>query len=199
MFEWYEDEVRELEKRRAREAPVAAPVVFYGSSTIRLWKTLDQDFPEITLRNLGFGGSTLRACVYYFERLVVPYNPKALVIYAGDNDLGDGQTPEDVFVSYQALWRLSRQIFGPIPFTYISIKPSIARWAIDDRIRRANAAIRAEQEGREQTHWVDIYTAMLGPDGKPKRELYENDGLHLSPAGYRVWTERLKAHREQIF
>ena len=198
MFEWYEAEVRALERKRETEPVIEAPIVFYGSSSIRLWTTLKQDFPGMPAVNVGFGGSTLRACSYFFDRLVVPYRPKAIIVYAGDNDLGDGQTAEDVFVSYQMLWGKSRQFFGPISFSYISIKPSIARWAIDNRIRRANAMIHQEMEGRDSTYWIDIYEAMLGADGKPRRELYEADGLHLSPAGYRLWTERVLAHPESL-
>lgn len=199
MFEWYEAEVGCLERTLAQETACNAPVVFYGSSTLRLWTTLNRDFPGICVRNAGFGGSTLSACVYYFERLVLPLKPRSLVIYAGDNDLGDGQSPEAVFASYLALWRKCRAQFPSIPVAYISIKPSPARWSIDDRIRRANALIRQEVERQEKTCWIDIYPAMLGDDGKPKRELYEEDGLHLSPAGYRVWTERIGAFQDKIF
>ena len=100
---WYEDEVRLLEARTRTIDPTTDRVVFYGSSSIRLWTTLAKDFPQVNSLNLGFGGSTLAACAWFFDRLVVPADPKSIVFYAGDNDLGDGRHPEEVCLFFCAL------------------------------------------------------------------------------------------------
>ena len=128
MF-WYEDEVYSLEKKLKAASPATPQVVFYGSSSIRLWDTLPQDFPDVATLNLGFGGATLAACAWFFERLVVPAQPKALVFYAGDNDLGDERHPEEVYLFFCALLEKVRRQFPAIPFTFLSIKPSLARWS----------------------------------------------------------------------
>ncbi len=91
-MDWYEDEVRMLEREREADPGPADPVAFYGSSSIRLWDDIAADLGDPRIVNLGFGGSTLAACAHYFGRVVVPYRPRSVVVYAGDNDLGDGRS-----------------------------------------------------------------------------------------------------------
>src|SRR3954469_1730224 len=141
-MEWYEEEVREME--RTREPLGTPPVAFYGSSSVRLWETLDDDFPGVGVVNLGFGGSTLAACAHFFARVVPPRRPRSLLVYAGDNDLGDGRSPEDVLASLRDLLRQADALLGPIPRAFLSIKPSPARRHLDGQIRRANALARGE-------------------------------------------------------
>lgn len=197
-MQWYEAEVRELEmRRRAGLVPLGAPV-FYGSSSFRLWNTLDQDV-DPAIVNLAFGGSTLEACVFFFDRLVVPVQPSSLVIYAGDNDLGDGRSAEQVVTSFQALAAKVARLPGAPTFGFLSIKPSLSRWNLIDRIREANQQIRSLIAAMPNAYYVDLFPAMLGSDGQPRPELFEADGLHLSRAGYRVWAEALKPYRNRIF
>jgi lysophospholipase L1-like esterase len=198
LFENYEDEVRALERGKVAVVP-PAPVVFYGSSSFRLWNTLGEDSPEVPIVNLGFGGSTLAACVHYFDRLVTPCHPRSVVFYAGDNDLGDGRMPNDVVVSFRYLHSQVASLPGNIPFAFLSIKPSIARWGIIGRIRETNDRIRQEIASRPQSRYIDIYTPMLNDQGKPRRELFLDDGLHLSTEGYRVWWQTIAVHRSWLF
>src|SRR5580698_11490568 len=126
---WYEDEVRALEQSLASSVKEAHPPVFYGSSSIRLWDTLAEDFdPRVV--NAGFGGSTLEACDHYFERLVQPLHPRSLLLYAGDNDLGDGRSVQQVLGWFRSLADKVADLAGPIPFGFVSIKPSPARRTI---------------------------------------------------------------------
>jgi lysophospholipase L1-like esterase len=198
---WYEFEVRAMEHAFRTGPPPGPtpPVVFYGSSSIRLWTNLAEDLGDPQIVNLGFGGSTLAACVHYFERLVVPRQPGSLVVYAGDNDLGDGRTAVDVIGSFRELIAKVDAFLGPIPFAFLSIKPSLARWSLIEDIRTANETIRADLSRRPRSTYIDIATAMLGDDGRPRGELFLEDGLHLSPEGYRVWADRILADRAAIF
>lgn len=203
MFEWFEAEVRALEERRVENPPTPGEVVaFYGSSSIRLWTTLAEDFDDIPVINLGFGGSTLAACAYYFERLVVPYRPKALVIYAGENDLGDGVKPDAVVASYRELHAKALHFLGETPFAFLSVKPSPSRWAFIERIREVNRRIAAEMEPINASHphhiFVDIHRPMLNDDGTPRRELWAEDGIHMTRAGYRVWWQVISAQRRHL-
>ncbi len=174
-------------------------VVFYGSSSIRLWETLPHDFPQIQAVNLGFGGSTLAACSWFFERVVLPQQPEALILYAGDNDLGDGRHPEEVLLFFQTIHSKLRRNCGSIPFSFISIKPSPARWNIVEQIRYTNQLIRQELAQGENNHYIDIFHPMLSGSNSPRRELYTEDGLHLSLAGYQVWREELVIRQGTIF
>jgi hypothetical protein len=118
-MEWYEGEVQALEQARARLVLPADPAVFYGSSSITLWRTLARDLNSAKVVNLGFGGSTLEACVWFFDRLVPPTRPGSLVVYAGDNDIGDGQSPRQVRIRFEALAAKVKRRLGQIPFGFI--------------------------------------------------------------------------------
>jgi lysophospholipase L1-like esterase len=198
-MEWYEEEVRALEARLRESPPAAGLVVFYGSSSMRMWESLELDFPGLGLLNLAFGGSTLAACAHFFERLVLPVAPRSVVCYAGDNDLGDGRSPEEVVASFRSLLAQVDAHFPAIPFTMLAIKPSPARWHLADRIRYTNEAMRRELEGRAAMHFIDLFPAMLGSDGRPDRSLFLEDGLHVSPKGYLVWKRLLESRSDEIF
>ncbi len=198
-MQWYEADVRALEVARFQRELILEPVVFYGSSTLRLWTNLAQDLGEARAVNLGFGGSTLEACSFFFERLVVPEQPCSLVLYAGDNDLGDGLSPEQVLASYRALMDKVQLYFGSIPSGFISVKPSPARLPIIANIRRANELVQEEIQKRQNTYYINVFDAMLNQDGTPCPELFDAEGLHMNHAGYELWTEILRSHRNQIF
>lgn len=190
-MQWYQEEVQRLQ-----QLPVAATarpkVVFYGSSTFTRWLDLAQAFPQVQAVNLGFGGSTLAACAWFFEQVVPRQQPAALLVYAGDNDLGDGRTPEEVVLFFEQLLAESRAQLGEIPFCFISIKPSPARLYLRDNIQYANACIQQRIAALGPPYYfLDLYPAMLDGQGNPQRTLYEADGLHLSPAGYNLWQQAI--------
>jgi len=186
---WYENEVQRLEHERTA-LTYEPKLLFYGSSSIRLWESLNEDFAGYHPVNLGFGGSTLAACDWFFDRLVSPFNPASIIVYAGDNDLGDGRHPEEVFIFFQQLVSRTRQRFGDIPLAFISIKPSISRWNIVDSIRYTNKIIEDEiKRQANNLHFIDIYHRMTDNAGYPKREFLDPDGLHINDKGYALWKE----------
>jgi lysophospholipase L1-like esterase len=198
-MDWYEEEVRLLELTKKLSPGDDPPVVFYGSSSIRLWETLEEDFPGMGAMNLGFGGSTMAACAHFFRRLVPPHRPRSLLIYAGDNDLGDGRSPEQVLGSLRDLLRQVDELIGSIPLAFLSIKPSPARQYLEEKIQRSNALARDEISARPAGRFIDIYPRMLGGDSRPRAELYADDGLHLSRLGYQVWAETIMEHSRFVF
>ena len=195
---WYEADVREVENRIAAVAEAKNRVVFYGSSSIRLWKTLAQDFPESKTLNLGFGGSTLAACAWFFERLIVPVAPQSLVFYAGDNDLGDGRHPQEVYLFFCAFAEKMSRLLPNVRWYFLSIKVSPARWGIARQIQETNKLIRDELVNLPNCQYIDMTTPLLAADGKPRREFFESDGLHLNPVGYQAWQQALQ-QQAQIF
>ena len=194
---WYEADVRQLEDKLKALPSSTDRVVFYGSSSVRLWATLAQDFADVNTLNLGFGGSTLAACAWFFERLLIPAAPQSVVLYAGDNDLGDGRHPEEVYLFFCAFAEKMEMYLPGVPLTFLSIKLSPLRWNIADKIRLANELIKNETNKNPDYHYVDIATPLLGSNGQPRQELFEKDGLHLNPAGYKVWQQGLL--QAQIF
>ena len=187
-MQWYEDEVKHLENTN-KNLTYTPETLFYGSSSIRLWQSLYTDFADFKPLNLGFGGSTLEACDWFFDRIMAPYHPKRLVIYAGDNDLGDGRQPEEVFFFFQQLAAKTAARFGAIPGYFISLKPSIARQSLIDLYRQTNTLIKNETAGYAHWHFVNIFDKMLDANGNPGSEFFTPDGLHLSKKGYALWAE----------
>ena len=186
---WYEDEVKRLEKDRLKIG-YDPEIIFYGSSSIRLWDTLYTDFPGKKVLNLGFGGSTLAACVWFFQRIMIDYQPKVLLVYAGDNDLGDGRNPEEILIFFQQLAVQAANRFGNLPCYFISLKPSPSRWNMADQFKYTNNLIESEIiKNNNNWKFIDIFKQMLDKSGQPIADLYMDDGLHLSEKGYRLWKE----------
>jgi lysophospholipase L1-like esterase len=198
-MQWYEEEVQRLAQLPVAAASGRSKVVFYGSSTFTRWLNLPQAFPQVEAVNLGFGGSTLAACAWFWERVVPRQRPDALLIYAGDNDLGDGRTPEEVVLFFEQLLAVSRAQLGAVPLCFIAIKPSPARLYLRVNIERANALIRQRIAALgPPCYFLDLYPAMLDGAGLPQRTLYEADGLHLSPAGYALWQPAIAQQISQM-
>lgn len=165
-------------------------IVFVGSSTIRRWD-LATYFPDLKTVNRGFGGSEMVDATRYVDRIVIPYSPRLVVVYSGDNDIGS-TTSEQIEISFE---RFVRAVHAKLPqsrIVIIGIKPSPLRWAQIDRMRIANAMIRAFCERDDRLAFVDVDNAMLGWDEKPRPELYVADGLHLTPQGYQIFTTLLR-------
>lgn len=173
-------------------APARHGVLFIGSSSIQFWKSLAQDFPGIPVINRGFGGSALPDSTFYADRIVWPYQPKLIVMYAGDNDINDGATPEQVLASFQKFVARAREGVPGVPIVYISIKPSLARFALWPSMKAANDKIREWASTQKGIRFVDIAPVMFDAQGKPRPELFRPDGLHMQPTGYALWITALK-------
>jgi lysophospholipase L1-like esterase len=170
-------------------------VLFVGSSSIRLWNDLEDQFkasPVVIKR--GFGGSQLSDCVKHLSRLVLPYRPRTVLVYAGDNDLASGTTPHEV---YRRFFAFVEGIHRELPATriaYISIKPSPARAHLLGAIREANALIHDYAEREESVDYIDVFTPMLNAEGRPRTELFRADRLHLNREGYALWKQVIAPH-----
>jgi lysophospholipase L1-like esterase len=171
----------------AKDPPPAHPVVFTGSSSVRMWASLDADFPGRPVLNRGFGGSQLRDATWYADQVAVRYAPRQVVLYAGDNDIDAGRTPRQVLDDFRAFVARIRRDMPGVPIAWISIKPSLARVDQLPSQGQANALVRAEAARMRDVSYIDVATPMLGADGKPRPELFGDDGLHMNAAGYALW------------
>ena len=190
-FARWEKEIAAIEQRDAEQKPAAGTTVFVGSSSIRLWD-LKQSFPDLATVNHGFGGSTIADSVHFVDRLVLKLAPKTIVFYAGDNDLANGLSPEQLQADFAQFVKAVREKLPESKIIYIPIKPSPSRWKLYDKQKQANALIRATiaKDGRRSVY-LDIVTPMLGDDGQPRPELFQEDQLHLNAAGYAIWNKLL--------
>lgn len=188
---WQAD-IDELVAKDGEHPPPQHGVLFVGSSSIRMWTTLPRDFPGVPVINRGFGGSAIADSTYYADRIIVPYHPRLIVLYAGDNDIDEGDTPAQVLDEFKAFVARARRSLPGVAIAYISIKPSLARSAEWPRMREANREIENWARTQRRITYVDVATKMLGANGKSRPELFREDGLHMSRVGYAIWIEALK-------
>ncbi len=176
-----------------KDSPQTGEILFIGSSSIVMWKTA-QAFPELNVINRGFGGSQIADSIEFAHRIAIPYKPRIVVFYAGDNDIAAGKSAERVFGDYKAFAKIIRDALPKTRIVFVAIKPSIARWNLVGTLREANALIQKHTEGKALLDFVDIDTPMLGSEGKPRPELFVHDGLHLSAKGYEIWNAQLRPY-----
>jgi lysophospholipase L1-like esterase len=191
--EVWEEAIAAYEAADVKAPPPKQGVLFIGSSSIRLWD-LKKSFPDLPVINRGFGGSQICHATHFVDRLITPHDPRVIVFYAGDNDIAAGKDAEQVYDDFRAFVAAVRKSLPKTPIVYIAIKPSIARWKLAEQIKAANRLIAADCEKDETLQFVDVWPKMLGEDGKPRSELLRDDKLHMTPAGYAVWTELLLPH-----
>lgn len=174
-------------------APQPGGVLFVGSSSIRLWDTLEAQFQGVPVIKRGFGGSRLADCAERVPELVLPYKPRLVVLYAGDNDLAEGRSPREVVESLKAFVDTVHASLPDTRIAYVSIKPSPLRAALMPQVRETNDLARAYLATDTDLAYVDVFSAMLDPAGQPRKDLFLPDALHLNAAGYSVWREALSA------
>ena len=174
------------------QPPPQHAVLFIGSSSINFWHSLAEDFPGVPVINRGFGGSAIEDSTYYADRIVTPYHPRLIVMYAGDNDIYEGHSAQQVADDFKAFVARVRKDLPAVPVVYISIKPSVARWSLWPAMREANGLIRDWAATQRGVRFVDIAPPMLDAEGKPRAELFRDDGLHMKPAGYALWIKVLR-------
>jgi len=186
----FAEEIRAFEQWDRKNSAPANAVLFVGSSSIRMWATHDS-FPDLPVINRGFGGSHVSHVIYFARRIVLPYAPKVIVFYAGDNDIAEGKSPEQVCTDFRSFVQLVRAAQPRVRVVYLPIKPSVARWSLWPQMQHANMLIREYCESDPQLTSVDVATPLLGSDSQPRPDLLLPDGLHLNAAGYEVWARVL--------
>lgn len=172
-------------------------VLFVGSSSIRMWET-DTAFPEMKVLNRGFGGSQISDVNQHVEQLVLKHKPRVVVFYAGDNDIAKGKTAEQVAADYKKFLATIDEHLPQTHVVFIPIKPSIKRWSMWPKMGDANQQILAFCYTDVRWHYADIAAPMIGADGKPKKELFADDGLHLNDTGYEVWNGVIARQLQQV-
>lgn len=184
----WESAIARFEAADRKSRPPQGAVLFIGSSSIVKWKTLAQDFPGVQTLNRGFGGTVIADSTRYVSRIVVPYHPRKIVFFAGDNDIGAGRSPQAVAADFAGFVAAVRAALPDVPIAFIAIKPSLSRWRLHDAQIKANRLVSDYCQRGTGLTFINVYGIMLGSDGKPRPELFVADGLHMTPAGYALWT-----------
>ena len=191
--ERWEKVIQAFENRDESEQPAKGGVVVVGSCSIRMWD-LKKSFPDVDTVNRGFGGSEVSDSVHFANRIILKHEPRVVVVYAGDNDIAKGKSAERVRDDYQKLVSLIHAKLPETRIAFIAIKPSILRWKLVGKMREANKMIVELSSQDKRLSFIDIDKPMTGGDGMPRKELFIEDGLHLSTAGYELWTSLVKPH-----
>ena len=190
---FYKD-IQQFKKQDSAAFPPKNAILLVGSSSFTKWKDVQSYFPGKTIINRGFGGSVLPDVIRYANDVIIPYQPKQVIVYCGDNDLAssDTITPEIVTGRFKQLFDIIRNKLPNTTITYVSIKPSPSRWHLRSKMQETNSMIRSFLKNRKNTSFIDVYQPMLTSEGRPMSAIFVSDSLHMNEKGYAIWKKAMK-------
>ncbi len=183
------NEIKAFRRADSITAPPKNAILLIGSSSFTNWKDVAKYFPDQTIINRGFGGSSLPHMIMYAEDIIFKYNPKQILIYCGENDLTGGPTitADTIFERLKNLHQLIRSKYKKVPIAYISMKPSPSREKYLDTMQKGNALIKSFMEQQKRSSYIDVYNSMLDANGKVLTHIFLSDKLHMNAEGYKIW------------
>lgn len=189
-------DIQSFRKQDSVSFPPRNAILFVGSSSFTMWRKVQEDFPGFTIVNRAFGGSSLPDLIRYVNEIIFPYQPKQVVVYCGDNDIAGSDTisARTVAERFRTLFFLIRSRLPEVSIVFVSIKPSPSRWHLKDKAIQTNELVRKFLAKRKKTGFVNIWDAMIGPDGKPLQELFLEDNLHMNKKGYEIWQRMIEPY-----
>jgi lysophospholipase L1-like esterase len=190
----FEPDIQKFEAADKAAAPAKGGIIFIGASSFARWTNLSESFPGLPVVNRGFGGSELSEAVKYAPRIVVPHAPRLVVLYAGENDLNRGLAPDAIAGDFDKFLQVIHTSLPAARVVVIGLKPSLLRWKLREGMQQTNTMIRTRCAADRQCKYVDPWPSMIGKDGTPKPEFFVEDGLHMTPEGYKAWTTMLQPH-----
>jgi lysophospholipase L1-like esterase len=193
----FEADIQAFESLDRVSPPPADPVLFTGSSSVRMWTNVAAVFPDYPVMNRGFGGSYMSDLLYYFDRVVAVYDPALVLVYEGDNDLSGGKSVDVVYAEYvEFLARVKKQL-PRADVAFIAVKPSPSRAAYLEPMRQLNLRLEALAKDDPDLWFIDVFTPMLDGAGQPRPELFGSDMLHMNATGYALWQNIVGAMLEE--
>lgn len=188
------DDIQNFKRQDAAKPPAKHAILFVGSSSFTNWIDVQNYFPDHTIINRGFGGSALPDVIRYADDVIFHYEPKQIVIYCGENDLvmADTVSGKTVYKRFVQLFEMIRKKMPDVPVAFISLKPSPSRWNLRKKMTTANSLIKTYLAKKKKTAFINVYPKMLGKDGKPKREIFLEDELHMNNLGYEIWQKAIQ-------
>ena len=186
----FKKEIDSFMKSDSLGMPASGGILFVGSSSFTKWVDIKEYFPGYPIINRGFGGSSLPDVINYAEQVIIKYKPKQIYIYCGENDLAgnDAVTADTVLNRFKQLYSIIRKNLNKkTEIVFVSIKPSVSRWKLEQKFNETNALIKNFIESERHIIFLDVHTAMLEPDGMVKKNIFIQDQLHMNAAGYKIW------------
>ena len=188
--------IQQFKSQDSVSFPPKQAILFVGSSSFTRWTDVKDYFPDFTIINRGFGGSSLRDLIRYTNDIIFPYSPRQIVIYCGENDLpvSNKVTADTVYSRFKQLFQLIRTKLPDVPIAYISMKPSPKKEPVLQNMSKANTLIRRFLKKKKKTAFIDIYHKMINEDGKPMKSLFIKDNLHMNADGYKIWQKIIEPY-----
>ena len=204
LYQWskkdtFIDEINEFKRLDKENFPEKGRILFTGSSSIRFWNSLEKDMKPLKVLNRGFGGAHISHVIHHFDDIVRPYSPKAIVFFCGTNDLTALKTPEETLNDFKKFLNLVKNEFGTIKVYMIGIKPSVDRLYLDEEERVFNNSISFLAKEDPYLEYINVWDLMLNEDGTRVPDLYVEDGLHMNPKGYEIWTQLVRESLNKDF
>lgn len=199
VLQWEKD-VKALEKRDSAEVDSHGAILFTGSSSIRLWNTISEDMMPYPVISRGYGGAKLSDFAIYCRRIIYPHEFKALVIFVANDITGseDDKTPTEVLKLFQYVVKQVRAKYETQPIFFVQITPTNSRWNVWDKISEANRMIKEKCSKKKNLYFIETTDQFIGPDGKPRTDLFISDQLHLNDEGYKLWSSIIKKNLDQV-
>jgi lysophospholipase L1-like esterase len=182
----FEKDIAAFEAADQKNPPPRGAILFAGDSTFTRWKAIHEDLPEYTVINRGFGGSQMSDLLYFTDRIVIPYKPRLIIVQEGGNDLHSGRTPEQLLSDVKAFVEKVQRDLPGIPIAIGGLAPNPARWNEVETRKRSDQLIKEYVATQKNVTFIDFFDAFLGPDGKPREDLFVEDRMHPSVLGYQV-------------
>lgn len=193
-FAHWEDEIAAIEEVDHINPPPRGAVLFIGSSTIRMWKSLAEDFPDHQVINRGFGGSEIADATHFADRLIFPHEPRQIFLRSGGNDIHAGRLPEEVAADFSDFVHTVHERLPNTEIIFIGLSPVPSRWSEADKNRALNRRVRRMALGMPRVSFVDAYDLSLTPDGQARPELFQSDKLHFNADGYKLLAARVRPY-----
>ena len=184
----FEADIHAFEMEDMADPPPKGGIIFTGSSSIRMWTSLKEDFAGLPVLNRGFGGSMIPEVTAFLDRMIVPHKPRLVVLYCGGNDINAGRSAAQVTRDFEALVAKLHDELPTTRLLYISVAPNPARWSQVETVKAVNRAVQWRAESDPRITYIDVFSRMLGPDGRPLPDIFIEDGLHMNAKGYAIWT-----------
>ncbi len=196
----FEKTILEFETEDRAEGYHPEAILFTGSSSIRMWKTLQQDMTPLPAINRGFGGSTIPEVIHYADRIILPHHPKLLVLYCGENDIAHDDVPAKTAVkSFKKFYAWMQDNLPDTKVFFLPLKPSVSRWKYWEKFQKANKKIKKFIEKKDDWYYIDTASAMLDDNGMVKKDIFIKDNLHMNAKGYAIWTKVVKPVLEKYY
>ena len=189
----YEDAVKKFENSDVQKMPPAGAVLCIGSSSMRMWhEYIKEDLSPLTVIPRGFGGSTMKDVLHFVDRIVIPYKPRAILLYEGDNDSKAGVSTELFKSTFESF---VQRVHAALPETRIyllAVKPSISRIKLMPVMQEFNAVMQRACKESPLLTYIDVFSPMLDDSGSPLKHIFLKDNLHMNRAGYLIWRDAVR-------